>query len=148
MLKRKNVFIPLALVFILSIAGCGPISFVPDTGPQATPPLSGTEWILSRINNQEPVQGAEVTLSFDEANAGGVSGCNSYGGDYTAGTDGSLAFGEIVQTLILCMEPEGVMELEEEYIGSLRQAGSYQIIDDRLEIMNQAGNTILEFERR
>lgn len=149
MLKRKGFLMTLAFtVVLLAATGCGPINIVPDTGPEDTPALSGTEWALARINNQEPLPGAEVTLSFEETTAGGISGCNSYGGDYTAGTDGSLSFGEIVQTLILCMEPEGVMELEEEYINTLRLADSYQVVDGRLQITDQAGNTILEYERQ
>jgi heat shock protein HslJ len=149
MLTRKGMLIPLfMMVMLLAVAGCGPINIVPDTGPEETPSLAGTAWVLTRINNRGPVEGAEVTLSFDETTAGGNSGCNSYGGDYTAGTDGSLTIGEIVQTLMLCTEPEGVMELEEEYINTLRLASLYRVANDRLEIMDQAGSIILEYERQ
>jgi heat shock protein HslJ len=148
MLKRKAVLIPLFIVVMLLATGCESINIVPDTGPEDTASLSGTEWSLTSINNREPLEGAEVTLSFDETTAGGISGCNSYGGDYSADADGSLTVGEIVQTLMLCTEPEGVMELEEEYINTLRMANAYQVVNDRLEIMDQAGNTILEYERQ
>lgn len=148
MFKRKTILIPLAFALMIVLSGCGPINIVPDTGPDQTPGLSGTEWVLSRINNQDPISEAEVTLSFEDTTAGGNSGCNSYGGDYTTGSDGSLSFGEIVQTLILCMEPEGVMELEEEYINTLRMAASYRVVDDRLEILDGTGSAILEFDRR
>jgi heat shock protein HslJ len=153
MLKRNNIFVPLAIVVLLLLtAGCGPINIVPDTGPEATPEeapsLTGTEWVLVLINNREPVQGAEVTLSFDETTAGGTAACNSYGGDYTTGPGGSISFGEIVQTLMLCTEPDGIMELEEEYIDTLNLAESYRVINDRLEIQDQAGSVILEFERQ
>lgn len=149
MLKRKGILMSLAsIIMLLAAAGCGPINIVPGTGQDAPPSLSGTEWVLVRINNREPVTGAEVTLSFEETTAGGVAGCNSYGGDYTSGTDGSLSFGEIVQTLMLCTEPEGVMELEEEYVNSLRLVASYQVTNDRLQLMDQAGNIIFEYERQ
>jgi heat shock protein HslJ len=153
MLKRNNILVPFAIVVLLLLtAGCGPINIVPDTGPEATPEeapsLTGTEWVLVWINNREPVQGAEVTLSFDETTAGGIAACNSYGGDYTTGPAGSISFGEIVQTLMLCTEPDGIMELEEEYIDTLNLAESYRIINDRLEIQDQAGSVILEFERQ
>jgi heat shock protein HslJ len=152
-LKRKNVLVPLAIVVLLLVAaGCGPINIVPDTGPEATPEeapsLTGTEWILVLINNREPLQGAEVTLSFDETTAGGTAACNSYGGDYTTGPGGTISFGEIVQTLMLCTEPDGIMDLEEEYINTLNLAESYQVISDRMEIKDQAGSVILEFERQ
>ena len=153
MLKRKDILVPLAAVIILLVmAGCGPINIVPDSGPETTPEevpsLLGTEWVLALINNREPVQGAEVTLSFEENTAGGISGCNSYGGDYTTEAGGSISFSEMVQTLMLCTEPEGVMELEEEYIETLRLAQSYRLVNDRLEIQDQAGNSILEYERQ
>jgi heat shock protein HslJ len=152
-LKRKNVLVPLAIVVLLLVAaGCGPINIVPDTGPEATPEeapsLTGTEWILVLINNREPLQGAEVTLSFDETTAGGTAACNSYGGDYTTGPGGTISFGEIVQTLMLCTEPDGIMDLEEEYINTLNLAESYQVISDRMEVKDQAGYVILEFERQ
>ena len=152
-MKRKNVFLPLAIiVLLLAAAGCGPINIVPDTGPEATPEeapsLTGTEWVLRLINNREPLQGAEVTLSFDETTAGGTAACNSYGGDYTTGPGGTITFGEIVQTLMLCTEPDGIMELEEDYINTLNLAESYRVINDRLEILDQAGSVILEFERQ
>jgi heat shock protein HslJ len=153
MLKRKNIFVPLAIVtLLLAAAGCGPINIVPDTGPEATPEetpsLTGTEWVLVLINNREPLQGAEVTLSFDETTAGGIAACNSYGGDYTTGPGGTISFGEIVQTLMLCTEPDGIMDLEEEYIDTLNLAQSYRVINDRMEIQDQAGSVILEFERQ
>jgi heat shock protein HslJ len=153
MLKRINIFVPLAIVVLLLVtAGCGPINIVPDTGPEATPEeapsLTATEWVLVLINSREPVQGAEVSLSFDETTAGGTAACNSYGGDYTTGPGGTISFGEIVQTLMLCTEPDGIMELEEEYIDTLNLAESYRVINDRLEIQDQAGSVILEFERQ
>jgi heat shock protein HslJ len=152
-LKRKNILVPLAIVvLLLAAAGCGPINIVPNTGSEATPEeapsLTGTEWVLVLINNREPVQGAEVTLSFDGTTAGGTAACNSYGGDYTTGPGGTISFGEIVQTLMLCTEPEGIMDLEEEYIDTLNQAESYRVINDRMEIQDQAGSVILEFERQ
>jgi heat shock protein HslJ len=140
------------VVLLLAAAGCGPINMVPDTGPEATPQetpsLTGTEWVLVLINNREPLQGAEVTLSFDETTAGGTAACNSYGGDYTTGPGGTITFGEIVQTLMLCTEPEGIMDLEEEYINMLNQAEAYRVIHDRMELQDQAGKVILEFERQ
>jgi heat shock protein HslJ len=148
MLIRKSIFISLAVLITSLITGCGPVNIVPVAGPGSTPPLPNTEWRLTGIDGEDPLEGAEVTLSFDETTAGGSSGCNSYGGDYIAGADGSLSFGEIVQTLILCTEPEGVMKLEEKYINTLRLADSYRVDNDRLEIMNQSGTTILEYARQ
>lgn len=152
MLKRNRILVPIAaFVMLLVFSACGPISIVPNTGTKTTPEetlsLSGTEWVLALINNREIVQGAEVTLSFDDSTASGISGCNSYGGGYTTDPGGTIAFDEMVQTLMLCTEPTGVMELEEDYIDTLRLAQSYRVVNDRLEIQDQAGNTILEYER-
>ncbi len=50
--------------------------------------------------------GTEVTLSFHgDTDVRGVGGCNSYGGTYTSALDGTLEFGELIQTEMYCVEP-------------------------------------------
>jgi heat shock protein HslJ len=142
MLKIKSVFIPIAVMtLLLAMSGC-------SQGGEQAPPLAGTEWKLVELNGREPLQGTEVTLIFDEKRGGGNSSCNSYGGEYQSGPDGKLEFGEIEQTLMFCMEPEGVMDQETEYSNLLLQAANYRITNERLEIQDGGGNTILKYERQ
>jgi heat shock protein HslJ len=106
--------------------------------------LEGTHWVLEQLNGNPPVPGTEVTLQFEDGNAGGTAGCNSYGGSYTT-TDGRLSIPEIIRTEMACLEPEGVMDQEDAYLMALQGAAAYQVIDDRLQIENGAGETTLVF---
>lgn len=149
-LSRWLVWLSLAIL-LLAVAGCQRDD-LPGTGPGLTPEdpldLAGTSWSLRLLNDNEPLEGTEITLTLEETTAGGSSGCNSYGGDYSIGPGGSLEFSELTQTLIACEEPPGVMEQEDAYLAALRQAASYQVVADMLEIQNQAGETTLVFEQQ
>jgi heat shock protein HslJ len=142
MLKMKSFHIPLIITaLLLAASGC-------SRGGEQDPPLAGTEWRLVELNGRAPLQETEITLTFEENRAGGNSGCNSYGGEYKRESGGKLEFGEIEQTLMFCMEPEGVMDQETEYTNLLLQAAGYRIADERLEFQDGGGITILEYERK
>jgi heat shock protein HslJ len=132
------------LLSVIVVSACAPTG--PSPGDQQ-PPLAGTNWLLVQINGQPPLAGTQVTLTFEGASLGGMTGCNHFGGDYASSTDGTLTIRDLVQTEMYCMEPEGVMAQEIEYLETLRQAASYQVVDERLEIMDQAGVTMLIFEQ-
>jgi heat shock protein HslJ len=106
--------------------------------------LSG-EWGLTSLNGKQPIEGSTVTITFEDGQAGGRA-CNSYGGEYTL--EGSaIQFGSLVQTEMACMEPEGVMEQETEYMHTLSQAASLNQTGDTLEVLNAAGDVVLVFSR-
>jgi heat shock protein HslJ len=136
-------------VFIIAAgaAACGPNGVIPGTGPDDRIELDGTSWVLVELRGQEAIQDAEPTLAFDNGNVGGQTGCNSFGGNYQVGPDRAIQIGELAQTEIYCMGPEGVMEQEAQYMNALQQAAFYQVADDRLVLQNQAGESILIFER-
>jgi heat shock protein HslJ len=106
--------------------------------------LEGTRWVLDTLNGSPPVEGSEITLEFQDGNAAGSAGCNSYGGSFT--TDGGqLSIPEIVRTEMACLEPEGVMEQEDAYLAALQSAAAYRLVDGRLQIENAAGEAVLVF---
>jgi heat shock protein HslJ len=143
-------------------AGCpgpywlvGSISPVEETERPGTPAdLVGTEWVLISLHGESLIEGTEINLVFEDAYLGGSMSCNGYGGGadsgrYIAADDGSLTIPhEIAVTLQLCSEPEGIMEQEAAYIEALRNATTYRVIDDRLEIANAAGEATLAFARQ
>jgi heat shock protein HslJ len=133
------------IVILIVASACTPSGLPPDIDQ---PALEGTGWTLVQINGQEPLAGTEVTLIFEETNVEGNTGCNHFGGEYTASPDGSLQMSQLAMTEIYCTEPEGVMAQEVQYGDNLNQATSYRVVDERLEILNQDGVTILIFERR
>lgn len=114
---------------------------------QSTPPvleLEGTRWVLDTLNGSPPAEGSEITLQFEDGNAAGSAGCNSYGGSYTA-DGGQLSIPEIVRTEMACLEPEGIMEQEDAYLAALQSAAAYRLLDERLQIENAAGEAVLVF---
>lgn len=113
--------------------------------------LAGTEWVLVLLNDNRLIEDTGITLCFEEAFLGGSMTCNRYGGTpdtgrYTATDDGTLMLpGLLAVTVQLRSTPKGVMEQEAAYVETLREAATYRRVDDRLEIDDVAGETILIF---
>lgn len=126
-----------------------------ENGEQTATDLAGTAWILSSLRGQPPIEDTHLTLEFMENGAAGFAGCNSFGSardaqvesEYVA-SGGELVLPPLAQTLILCSEPEGVMEQEDAYMEALRQATAYRLEGDVLELQDEAGETILTFQRQ
>jgi len=140
---------PIALTMLL--ISCGR----PVGSPTPVPVhLDGTEWVLTSLNGNSLIEGTSITLSFAEGVLSGFAGCNGYGGGpdsgkYVVTDDGTLTIPhQIAVTVQLCSTPEGIMEQEAAYIEALRSTTSYRMVDDRLEIDNAAGETILVFARK
>ncbi|MBN2238891.1 MAG: META domain-containing protein [Dehalococcoidales bacterium] len=109
--------------------------------------LEDIKWTLESYgakDNPEPVlEGSVVTATFnsEEDTVTGKAGCNSYFGGYEL-KDG-LSTGMLGSTEMYCMEPEGIMDQEQEYLTLLGQADDYSIDGDTLEIY--CGDNILIF---
>jgi heat shock protein HslJ len=119
----KNKTFVLAIILGLLLAGCAPGA----SGKE----LAGTSWQLVSINGNVQVGaaigGQDVTLVFDaNGGAGGSGGCNSYGGSYSAGADGSISFSDIVSTLMACTDG-GIMEVEAAFFDALNAADHYEV---------------------
>lgn len=117
------------------------------------PALDGTEWVLTTLNGSNLVADSNITLNFAEGVLSGFAGCNAYGGGrdsgkYVATDEGTLTIPQMAVTLQLCQTPEGVMKQEAAYIEALQSAIAYRVMDDRLEIEDAAGRTILVFARK
>ncbi|MCZ7666458.1 MAG: META domain-containing protein [Chloroflexi bacterium] len=108
--------------------------------------LAGTEWILASLNGRSPLPNTRLTLTFNEREVSGFSGCNWYGGAYTTGAAGSLTIPEIASTARDCPEIDGVLAQESAFQEALRTAASYHLQTDRLEISSAAGDATLVFE--
>ena len=114
-------------------------------------PLEDTTWILKSYGEQgnllTVLEGTEITATFDSAEKriNGSAGCNSYFGDYQL-SDNTLTFLVISHTEKYCMEPEGIMEQEAQYLKTLNTAESYQVKDGTLQV--NSGNEILIYTAR
>jgi heat shock protein HslJ len=93
-------------------------------------------------------------LEFTETYLGGQMGCNGYGGSpdtgkYISKGDGAFQIGDpFAVTVQLCAEPEGIMEQEAEYIETLMKVAHYRIVENRLEMENETGDSNLIFTRK
>jgi len=109
--------------------------------------LVGTHWSLISYNNgrggmQSLIIGTEITADFSEdGTMAGSAGCNDYSAPYEA-TEDMISIGMAIRTEMACMDPEGVMEQETQYLVSLQNAVVYTIRDDRLEIRDENGSGV------
>ncbi len=120
---------------------------VPGAVPEGDP-LVNTSWHLTTLGPAEAetpvVADSPATLTFSaDGTAGGNTGCNSYGGDYTVESD-TLSFGEMVSTLMACAD-EAVMAQEQAYLQALQSAARFEVTADHLTIWYDEGNSQLNF---
>jgi heat shock protein HslJ len=154
---RKQMVIVGVLLLAAVVAACAPAA-APSGQDAVTPtggenPLEGTEWVLTSLNGKALLEGTHISLSFDEGWISGFAGCNSYGGgpdsgNYVATEEGTWRMREIAITEMYCPSPEGVVEQEQAYVQALTEAATYRLSDDRLEMQNAAGETILVYARQ
>ena len=132
--------------------GSDAATVVPTNTPEPTPTiqpadLEGTLWKLdSFLNSQGELIGVlpntEITMEFTIDGIGGSAGCNHYFASYEINGN-SLIIGQIGSTLMACV-PD-VMEQEAGYLAALESVASFRVADDRLEMMNGDGATVLAF---
>jgi heat shock protein HslJ len=150
-MRRRTMRIALLtlLMALPAVAGCIPgVPGVPQQ-PTIQPPLVDTFWTLDSLgpqgNLRSVLAGSEVTLSFTgDSEASGNAGCNSYGGTYESGLDGTLSFTELFHTEMYCMTP-GLMDQEQAFLDTLATAEQYEIVDGKLRI--SGGGKLLVFSQ-
>ena len=129
-MKRATVGAAMALVAIATLeTACGPIQNSAAVGES----LDGRSWILFAYRKTKPLAGTEITASFEDGQITGAAGCNSYFGSYEV-AGGAISIGTVGSTEMACMDPEGVMEQEQEYLEHLSDAQRFQLDGDQLTI--------------
>lgn len=137
--KKLGQYTLIIILIMVSLLGCS----------QKTNELADTSWELVSLNGKDLIEGTAITLVFTETYLGGQMGCNGYGGSpdtgkYNIKRDGTFQIGDpFAVTVQLCTDPEGIMEQEAEYIEALMNAVKFRMVDNRLEIDNGIGETIL-----
>jgi heat shock protein HslJ len=146
-LRRHSVGMAVILALAVLATGCLPARSVAGDGGQPTPSvtidLDGTRWNVVELNG-EPVTGdAQGTLDFADGMVTGTAFCNGFGGAYELdGTE--LTFGDLAQTLMACLEPEGVMELESAYMAALSEAAGYRVDGADLVVVDAEGGALVK----
>lgn len=108
--------------------------------------LSETNWIVKILNGQPPLSGRPLTLNFENGRVFGSAGCNSYSGGYTASSaDKTLDMSPLISTRMMCHEPAGVMEQENNFLIALEAAATYRIEAGWLTIRKADGSSAVRF---
>lgn len=109
------------------------VKMPPVEEPSGQISLEDRKWVLESIKNRKtlaPIKGAFISFDARKKSAGGDSGCNLFGGEYSA-TGSKIAIKDIVSTMRACIE-DGRMMVEQEFFEGLRNANRYEIREDRL----------------
>jgi heat shock protein HslJ len=115
-----------------------------DGGSTDPADLTGVTWqldgssIASLVGDSPP--DAVVTLEFADGQAAGRAACNSYGGAYQAGDDGTLSFELFAVTQMACDEP--LMALERAYLAALGQVTGFSV---EIDLVLTGGDVPLTF---
>jgi len=131
-MKRMNIWLVFSLAAALLItSGCA--GSLPGEG------LESTSWELEAYGDasgpESLISGTRITLAFDRqlTGASGSAGCNSYGASIQA-EDPHINFSQIYQTEMYCLDPPGIMDQENSYLGLLAVAKTYSLDADKLTI--------------
>jgi len=126
---KMKILVMLLLSSMIGLASCSSGSSIEDT-----------DWVLQSYgefgNLKDILTDTEIAAEFvsSEGTVEGSAGCNSYSGSYEV-KDSQLSIpGPIAATEMYCMEPEGVMEQERQYLEILQAAKSYSVEDGELQI--------------
>ena len=143
-MKLKLILVCAVVTLSLCLFACSKV--VEDTVT-----LEDTTWVLESYgeqgNLQAVLEGTEITATFEsaEGQVKGSAGCNSYFGDYQIDKN-KLSIPMMAHTEMYCLEPEGVMEQETQYLILLSAAESYGIRGGKLRII--AGSQVLVFNAK
>ena len=141
-IRGLSPLLALLAIAALLLAACGGA-----TTPSPSPiDLQGTTWRAIRIDDAAPVVAAEPTIQFDGNQAGGTTGCNSYGGAFELGADGAFKLASMVMTEMACDEPRGAQEGR--VLDILSHADRLQIIGGQLRISGPSGSVTLAEDPR
>jgi heat shock protein HslJ len=102
----------------------------PSSDPSAAGPLDleGSTWRATLIRDSAPIAGAEPTIRFEGGQAGGTTGCNTYGGAYTLDAEGAFTLAAMTMTEMACDGARG--NQESAVIEILGAADTLEVLDD------------------
>jgi heat shock protein HslJ len=105
--------------------------------------LAGTNWQLTTLNNQSPIDGTTISLDFaSTTEAGGTNGCNRYGTTYEAGRI-RMSFGPAFETSMAC--PPEIMAQAQSYMEALAATTFFSLTADQLRLFDENLTMMAEF---
>lgn len=162
-MNRKNLIIVLSLILFSaciensslaeSTAGAELLEqeIVEDDSseiPLVDSDLVDREWFLNGLDGEPLIEGTNIILAFDASSFSGFAGCNGYGGPIKTAQDGNIKFGEMESQAEGCIEPEGVLDQEINYLRQLKRMKIYLVEDDVLTLSNRGSGKSLVYTLR
>jgi heat shock protein HslJ len=155
--EGKLVFINTTSHYVITRGFPTELEVIVDDVAAGPSPISGegledTIWVLMSYGEpkfeRSVLPNTEITVEFisKEGTVKGSAGCNSYFGSYEVEGNQLSIPGPMGVTEMYCMEPEGVMDQEQEYLTILQNAGTYKIEGNQLQI--GSGDKTLNFKLR
>lgn len=131
---------------LLDADGEPQLTFVPRLPVVIDPDLTGTTWYLT---GPYLIPETEIKLTFDQAtqSMSGNDGCNDYGAQLLAASNGQLLFGNGGDDDMDCPTPEGVMEQATRYMEGLFRISRYKVDGDQLQLISESASGAMLFMR-
>jgi heat shock protein HslJ len=110
--------------------------------------VSRLEWTLEEMNGKPIPEGSRAPTFLVQGDAAaGFAGCNRFSGAIEETAPGKVSLGDLAATMMACEDPQ--MAIEDEYLRSLRQVGSYTFLAGRLALVweEAGGGGLLLFRR-
>lgn len=129
----KKYLLPfIALLMLLVLSGCGIIE------GRLGNDLNGTSWSLESYGGKSLLGDRAMTAIFESGEVSGSTSCNHYFGAYKINGNQFSVEG-LGWTEMACMDPEGIMQQEQEIMALLGDSASYLIDGDKLIIRTSEG---------
>ncbi|HAF62296.1 MAG TPA: hypothetical protein DCK95_08220 [Anaerolineaceae bacterium] len=138
MAKKSTYSIFLITITLISTA-CSILSGA------AADDLDGTQWELLYLRKSTPEPGSRITIQFTDGQVQGNAGCNTFFGAYKT-TGNEISFSQLVTTEMACLEPEGIMRQEQEFLRFLSEIVNYSVEGERL-ILSKTQQDQLTFDK-
>jgi heat shock protein HslJ len=110
----------------------------------ADPAALEKAWVLESLGGTTALTPADPavtsTLTLKDGEASGSGGVNSFGGSYTASSDGDISFGALNSTLMA--GPEPAMKQETAFFKALADAKHFEFNQGKL-VLSGTGNDTL-----
>ena len=111
--------------------------------------LEATSWEATGINNGKGGVVSTATTSMSTAlfaggRLSGSGGCNRFTGTYETEGD-QISIGPAAATRMLCNEPEGIMDQEQQYFEAMERARTFSLTPEKLELRDEDGALQVSF---
>lgn len=110
--------------------------------------LDDQRWALEQIGNRQtiaPIKGVFINFDTSKNSVGGNTGCNVFGGSYTASRN-TISMTDLISTMRACIE-DGKMQTERELLDGLRRADTFEITNNNRLKLYDNGRLLLTFRR-